>query len=90
MRTWRRKTGALWNWDAGVGEGRWVDWVMRIMSAMGRILRMVNCAEPKFNEICTIIDCEWARVWDKDMQLPYMYRGANGRAMRTNSLWRQR
>merc|ERR1712032_330666 len=32
-------------------------------------------AEPKFNEICTIIHREWARVWDKDRQVPYMYRG---------------
>ena len=53
MRTWRGKIGAvkptsgnrkatsasaLWNWDAGVGEGRWVDWVMRMMSALGRMV----------------------------------------------------
>ena len=36
---------------------------------------MVNCAEPKINEICTIIHREWARVWDKDRQVPYMFRG---------------
>ena len=32
-------------------------------------------SEPKFNEICSIVHREWARVWDNVRKVPYMYRG---------------